>query len=136
MPRTIELVTFVFVAVLAALVTSLSPLVAQTAKVRVQPEPISLLPTSIQELTGTMISTGEVIAWGNRLKAPFSFRVTGTVVDVVSPDGIYRCGRSSASRPFGTAFASAFDRQVFDLQERVDAIAIAMCRQERRTKTC
>lgn len=127
MSRNFTRVFFVCVALMVALVAMLSPLNAQTAKVRVQPNPISLRPATIGELTAVTVSIGEIIAWGNRLKAPFTFRVNGSVVDVVSPDGVYQVRPiliQSTMPP--TPPATALDHQVFVLQERVDALALEM----------
>jgi|GEM_PF-4383713 len=121
---------FAFVITMVAFVAILSPLSAQTAKVRVQPDPISLRPASIQELTGVMVSTGEVIAWGNRLKAPFTFRVNGSVVDVVSPDGVYQVRPTLGQTTMSPAPpATALDNQVSALRENVDVLALNLRQQ-------
>lgn len=132
MSRAFARVFFVIAAIMVAvsLTLSSSSTFAQTAKVHVQPDPLSLCPASIQELTGTMISTGEVIAWGNRLKSPSFFRVVGSVVDIISPDGIYQVWPILSETTVSPApAASALDHQVFELQERVDAMVLGLLRQ-------
>lgn len=134
MSRDFSRAFFVCVALMAALVASFSPsATAQPVKVRVQPNPISLRPATIQELTGVTVSTGEIIAWGNRLKAPFTFRVNGSVVDVVSPDGVYQVRPIlSQTTMLPAPPATALDNQVAALQEHVDALALNL-RQQGKT---